>query len=344
MIQKIRDKFEKIANIRLYVAIAILLLMLSDFYSLTSLFDPAESDMDWITQYVICFILAVALEGFPTFLGYALSLEKNESGYRTYESAISKMARFVCIVGTLLAFACSILLRLFVVYDHGWFDAVKSHTYNGVIQIDLFLAVYPVLTSLLAFVASGLFLYPDNEKIMEKKVDRLGEKYLRIQIAFKDAYQELEHSRNALWKSLTKDIPRPKQMEQFRTKGMEIIRNRLVEDSIIEYPKQIDRYNLAVETALRDYIRQMSSHSTIPDSILKIDFEQLLNDYDDRKLIDDPTNMWNYNVIVLKDDEEVQIVKDDLETEFKRRINNATVVAQVKTSTSKYPLEGANQL
>lgn len=344
MIQKIRDKFEKIANIRLYVAIAIFLLMLSDFYSLTSLFDPAESDMDWITQYVICFILAVALEGFPTFLGYALSLEKNESGYRTYESAISKMARLVCITGTLLAFACSILLRLFVVYDHGWFNAVQSHTYKGVIQIDLFLAVYPVLTSLLAFVASGLFLYPDNEKIMEKKVDRLGEKYLRIQIAFKDAYQELEHTRNALWESLTKDIPRPKQMEQFRIKGMEIIRNRLVEDSIIEYPKQIARYNLAVETALRDYIRQMSSHSTIPDSILKIDFETLLNDYDDKKLIDDPTNMWNYNVIVLKDDKEVQIVKDDLETEFKRRINNATVVAQVKTSTTKYPLEGANQL
>lgn len=196
------------------------------------------------------------------------------------------------------------------------------------------LLISPILTSLLALVASLVAFRSESAEELENKINRLHIKFLNEQSKFHDIVNKNDDARTALWSSLTSNQNGkiPTRFDDFRKECFDRIRAKLIENVIVQYPGQISRFNAEVEGLLESYISQMSSIAGMDDSyeIRTITPERLFKSYDQFRIQEGNTiEAWSYT-----------IAGKELEKEMKKVLDNAVVVAQFKTAEKPYHMEG----
>lgn len=304
----------------------IIFLAMADFLSLRLMFMDATFDIDTFSATLCSLVAAICLEGAPTWLGISLSGLKDKTTYRVNDQHVAKFGLVISIVAIILSFSAAITLRIVTMIGNGFWAAYMAGEYQR-FPVDIFLTIMPILTSIIAFLSSWLFLQNDNEAKLRGKVERINRKYLRTYQKYHEKLSDLENTKIALWTELTDHKDMPQKNDVFRDESFKRIRRKLIENCLISYPDAAKRFNGAVENKLDAYLIEMSKHTTLPLSITSIDLAKLIDEYDHN--CQGEEMQFNY-----------ERAKDKLENDLARLLDNAIVTAQKKTKNREYPLEG----
>lgn len=281
-------------------------------------------------------MMVILLEGIPYFLGMEVSIILDKTSYRTNSKKFAQVGAIIALVALIGTFALVIIMRLLVIDLEVGFPKFLGGsaevTPSFIVQFGLLFT--PILTSLLAFVASLATFKSESAEELERKIDHLHKKFLNEQSKFYDILNRNDDARTALWTSLTSDQSgkMPSRFDDFRKECFDRIRRKLVENVIFQYPGQISRFNTEIEGILESYINQMSDakETNVPYEILSITTENLFKQYDYlQKAEKNDIDAWNYTV-----------AGEALEEELKQVLDNAVVVAQFKTIQRPYYMEG----
>lgn len=301
-------------------------LILADYLSLRTMFMDSIYDIDNFSANLCSIVAAICLEGAPTWLGTSLSTLKDKTMYRVNDKHIAKIGCVVSVMGIILSFSAVIGLRAITMIGNGFWNAFIAGEYPR-FPVDIFFTIMPILTSIIAFLASWLFLQNDNETKLRGKVERIDKKYLKTYQKYNEKLNDLDNAKIALWTELTDHKDMPKKNDVFRDESFKRIRRKLIENSLIVYPDGAKRFNGAIENTLNSYLIEMSKHTTLPLSITSIDLSKVIEEYD--KNCKDEEVPFSY-----------EKAKNKLENDVARLLDNAIVTAQKKTGNMEYPLEG----
>ena len=296
----------------------------SDFYTVRSLF--IDINVGVTDAMVYAGISAIILEILPSYMGLVLGKRRDKARYE------KNLAGGFSI--TLALFVTMALIALVAYLRYSWVSEqirlgnIGGRRGNEDVYKHMFLAVLPALTSIAAFLISWFMLRTKSLEDKYQEVCRLQEEFFSRQADFRVAYNRCMEARTTVWTSICdyNVEPMPEGMEAFRRDCFTRIRGKLVDDCLVTYPTQIERYSMDVESKLQEYLLIISKHSTLPHTITSISLEELIRDHDDNTR--DPADRWDYNES-----------GPDLEAELRRTIDNAVVVAQYKSALNPYYLE-----
>ena len=281
-------------------------------------------------------MMVLLLEGIPYFLGLEISTIFDNTIYKVNNKIFAIIGSIISGISLIGTFTLVIVMRLLVIQLNGGFPSFSGGNteLSETFIVQLGLLNTPILTSLLAFVASLVAFRSESAEELEKKIDRLHIKFLNEQSKFYDILNKNDDARTALWSSLTSNQNGkiPTRFDDFRKECFDRIRAKLIENVIIQYPGQISRFNAEVEGLLEFYINQMSSIAAMDDSyeIRAITSERLFKSYDQFRIQEGNTiDAWSY-----------KIAGKELEKEMKKVLDNAVIVAQFKTVERPYHMEG----
>lgn len=353
---RFQDTRENFTNGRVWkvggAVLLILIMFLADLLAMFFLFYTPENDVPPMNALLYSFIFALCLEGIPTFLGSALAIWTDNAQYRENDKSHAMIGMVVCGIASALMFGLAIGLRVITIFSKGGPDGFFDGKGYSDFPVDFFLVFSPILTSTLAFAVSWFTFRNDNEKIMEQKVAVLQNRYIARQNEFLEEFQKLQDARSSLWTTLTahrltpedsegemkmgdvlvdgkpNELSKwmPNKSEVFRKESFARIRGKLIENCIITYPSQVARYNESVESTLRICLELMRSRTSLPVEFSELQVQEIIDEFD--RLHVGTGDVWDYDE-----------AKGFLESELRRLVDNAIVVAQRKTTAIPYPLE-----
>lgn len=311
---------------RVAALIIVLLMMMADVYTMRDLY--IEVGNDWIDAWIYAFVAAIILEGMPAYLGIALSEKHDKGRFNVNDEYVNKKGIPFAVLVLVLTWAVVIMLRVKWIetgYEIGRYGG--RHSEEEVIG-QYFLVCSPVLTSLASGAVSWFALRSSYLQKKYQEVYRLQEKFQRAEQEFLIAHQRCREARTSVWTSLCgPDVTdMPKSFENFRLECFARIRAKMVDNCLIAYPTQIERYTSMVEAKLGLFLQEASQHSTIPYAINRNTIQDIITKYDLDTM--DNADCWNYNMS-----------GPDLEAELRRTIDNAVIVAQYKTALMPYYLD-----
>ena len=271
---------------------------------------------------VYSFTLSVLLEGIPFFVGYCGSILADKTIYRVNDKTNARIGMIVGTISSVMTFSLIIALRTFLI--------VQGDEDAGTPQLHLTLMITPILTSMLSFLASWTAFRSDRVDLLERRLAKQYKKCMLLQSEFLDVAHKNEDARTALWSSLTVNDKIPETLETFRKECFDRIRSKLIENTILEFPDQVERYNKAITGLLQEFAAEMSARSTdIPRDLHSMDVKDNIRTFDEEVKDTNPGEAW--------DD---RMSGSVLEQQLKDRLDNAVVVAQFKTMVKPYYLEG----
>lgn len=292
-------------------------MFVSDTYTFLDFFTSIVYPPD---NFVYAVVMAAALEGLPFYLGTISSEKVDVGGYYKNDKEVTRRGKRIVWAAILFTFVLAVGLRvswLVKMYFEG--DLRNPKDYENAIP-HLFLAVLPIITSVLSYVASWFAFRSSYVERLYKEVIRKQDIYLKCKEQFQDAYDTLQRAKYSLWNSLVEaDGPQmPRKNADFRKECFAHIRSKLIANCITCYPTQIERYTQEVNLELEKCILEMSKHTPLPQSITKITLAEVIEDHDANAM--DYADCWNYN-----------LAGPDLEAELRSTLDNAVVVAQFET-------------
>lgn len=296
----------------------------SDFYTVRSLF--IDVNVNVTDALVYAGISAIILEMLPSYMGLVLGKRKDKARYeKNLAGAVSIMLAFLV---TVVLIALLAYLRYSWVAEQIRLGNIGGRRGNEDVYKHMFLAILPALTSVAAFLISWFILRSRSLESKYHEVCRLQEEFYAREADFRIAQSRCMEARTSVWISVCDSSvePMPEGMEAFRRECFSRIRGKLVDDCLVTYPTQIERYTMDVEAKLQQYLLQISKHSTLPNEITGISLPELIRKHDEEAR--DPADCWDYNES-----------GPDLEAELRRTIDNAVVVAQYKSALNPYYLE-----
>lgn len=332
---------------KIVAVIIIFALAFADFLAMRNLFEDL-----YLSDYLILgdreikilseanvypFTFAVLLEGNPFFMGIAATMLADNTKYKVNDRLNAKIGLIISIVAFVLTICLVWILRGLLISQNGGLDAFfKTKDYGGpsgnneTFIAQIYLLAAPLLTSLLAFVASWTAFRSESITKLEYRLEKLHTKYLIAQSKFLDTIHRNDDARTALWGSLTAKDKIPSDLDTFRKECFDRIRSKLISNSITEFPDQIERYNAEISKLLQEFIGEMSLHTTsIPRDIEEMDINDVLAEYDKKQKDENAlADAWSYS-----------ICGASLEEELKKVLDNAVVVAQFKTSIRPFHKE-----
>ncbi len=344
MLQRFRNNFDAVLSYvgpKVVAVVVVALMMVADFLAMINMFTQLGGlDTLWLfgkefkifsETVIYSFTMVLLLEGNPWFLGKTASALLDKGIYKKNDKTTAILGFWVSLVGLILTWILVIVIRWLTIQKNGGYAAYMTDNYDQFV-LHACLSVTPVLTSILAAVASWTASSSNQETKLIREIRRRYNQFLRSQKVFLDILYKNEDAKVALWTSLNvrPNGPMPQDFDSFRQECFTRIRAKLIENCITQYPDQILRFNAAMENMLLDCVEQMSKRSTLPETIKEINLKELIGKYDEeRKNENKAANAWNYT-----------IAGRDLEAELKILLDNAVVTAQFKTSNKPNRLEG----
>ena len=333
-------------KLKIFAVIFILSLAFADFLTMYNLFinlnlsDISPFGGKALSEIIVySFTVSVLLEGNPTFIGIAASTLADKTKYKANDRFNAILGLIVSSLGLLFTIALVWYLRYLIIYQNGGADAFfgEGHNYGGnnktnagfIAQVYLFFA--PLLTSMLAFVASWTAFRQESIEKLEYRLDVLHSKFLIAQSEFLDTMHKNDDARTALWGSLTVKDKMPTDLDTFRKESFDRIRSKLISNCISEFPNQVERYNVEVTSVLQDFIIEMRNKTTSnPRDFEQYKVEEAIAKYDEKKKADkNVIDAWSYI-----------IAGEELEKKLKIMLDNAVVIARFKTTVRPYHKEG----
>lgn len=335
-------------KIKIVAIILIFALAFSDFLAMNNLFtDLNLPDSLWLGGYnssilseanVYSFTFVILLEGNPFFIGIAASILADKTKYKVNDKRNAKWWFGISVTAFVFTIVLMFVLRILLIEKEGGFFAFfKTKNYGGSEESNtsfiaqVYLLIAPILTSLLAFVASWIAFRSESISKLECRLEKLHSKFLVAQSRFLDTVHKNDDARIALWGSLTAKDKMPSDLDTYRKECFDRIRSKLISNCISEFPEQIERFNAEISSLLQEFIGEMGRHTTIiPRDIENMDVNEILGSYDTKRTEDNRhADAWNY-----------AICGEELEKELKTVLDNAVVVAQFKTTMKPFHKEG----
>lgn len=320
LLPKLKNGMRKIG-----ASILIFLMAASDFYTVRSLF--IDVNVNWSDAIVFALISAIILEMLPSYMGLVLGKRLDKARYQKNLSGWPSVIIAFLVTTALIFFLA--FLRYKWVEEQMRLGNIGGRRGNEDLYKHMFLGVLPALTSITAFLISWFVLRTRSLEDKYEEVRRLQEEFYDRQADFRLAHSRCMEARTTVWVSIcdSHECQMPEGMEAFRRECFTRIRAKLVDDCLITFPTQIERYSMDVESKLQQYLMLISKHSTLPHTITGISLAELIRKYDENDTRD-PADCWDYNKS-----------GPDLEAELRRTIDNAVVVAQYKSALNPYYLE-----
>lgn len=297
----------------------------SDFYTVRSLF--IDVNISATDAVVYALISAIILEMLPSYMGTVLGSRKDKARYE--KNLAGYCSVFLAFFVTFAMMVLLASLRYYWVKEQLRVGELGGSRGTADVYKHMFLGVLPALTSIAAFLIAWFALRRKSLETKYAEVRQLQEEFYARQADFRLAQSRSMEARTSVWISVSdsQDGQMPEGMEAFRRECFARIRSKLVDDCLITYPTQIERYSMDVESKLQQYLLRISKHSTLPHTITGISIDELIREHDENSARD-PADCWNYNE-----------AGPDLEAELRRTIDNAVVVAQYKSALNPYYLE-----
>ena len=308
-----------------FAGIIILVLMISDYFTMNYMFSPDESDIDPQAQMLYSFVLALCLEGLPFILGQTLNIKRDTTTYKANEKENANIGFWTSLIGTIIAGLLVVSIRGLSIFKKGGIDGYLHKNYDLFVT-DIALCVFPVLTSLMAFGLSWVFLRKERIEEQEKKVDICYSEYLNKEQIFSEKLHTLQEQRTALWSSITNYLPIPNTLETYRREVVARIRSLMIQNSIICFPAEINVFNSLVEDALLKYLIELSARSTVPTDIASIKIKSLIEEYDLQ--CTDDIDKWSSQATI-----------EALDRELRALCSNEIVIEQAYVAVGKEPIE-----
>lgn len=183
-------------------------------------------------------------------------------------------------------------------------DKDKIH-YDGY-SIDSFLKWEPIMSSITALCVSFWFLTDDERTKMKKRVD-LAAKNMRREKQILGIYDNLFSTlKTRLWEKVTgkhsgtketdpNSEPIPQAWDRYEMQIIQKIQDRGREDCMQELPRLLKIYNSRVRSHLLTYLITMSQYSSVPDLILRISIDDLIEKHDAASKTTE--DKWSYEAV-----------------------------------------------
>ena len=285
-------------------------LTISDFFAIYEMFRSGQSGNSDSIIFALTF--AICLEGFPTLLGTSLGTFISKIKSKKDDFLRSLIGCMIGIVGTALVVWLVFSLRTLLIEGRGGqaaFQAGITGENSGNLAqmeyyeeyfrfiLDSFLRWSPILTSTLALFLSWIWLPNDEAENAKAKVDSLYHRLVYQTSVYEDALHKFQNARIKLWTLLCSDQKMPIRPDVYRYEVYNRMREKLFYHCLDNLDTEMMTYNSEIETLLQSYITELSQHSSIPDEILKLRLENIIQDYDCEKHDD---VKWEY--ALAKDD------------------------------------------
>ena len=311
----------QITLLKLFAILLIGVLWGADFYTLINVFhNGARFELDDARLYAG--VLALILEGVPLYMGIAVSEKNDDTCYipndrKSNEGDIKWAFCVTCIALIVVA-----ALRGSYVYDMIRTGKIKLPKDLMKFLGNGFLVISPMLTSVAAYVVSSFAFRSSYLKKIEKQEHRWRKEYLYWQRRFQTARARFCSGRDGLAASL--GIAKPSEhFDEFRLDCFQRIRAKLVDNCIVAYPTQMERFSKEVERALNEYIVEMEKYTTVPHEIRKITAADIIRMYEEKNK--HPADAWDYDVSGAA-----------MNQELIRTLDVAIITAEFKTAVEPY--------
>lgn len=285
-------------------------LIISDYFAIYEMFRSGQSANSDSIIFALTF--AICLEGFPTLLGASLGTFISKIKSKKDDFLRSLIGCIIGIFGTVLVVWLVYSLRTLLIEGRGGQAAFQAgiigensgnlaqmEYYEEYFKfiLDSFLHWSPILTSTLALYLSWTWLPNDEAENTKSKVDSLYHRLVYQTSAYEDALHKFQNARIKLWTLLCSDQKMPIRPDVYRYEVYNRIREKLFYHCLDNLDTEMMTFNSEIESLLQAYITELSQHSSIPDEILKIKLENIIECYDYEKRDD---AKWNYSLA--KDD------------------------------------------
>lgn len=284
----------------------ILFLMISDFCAIFLLFNNPQFQSKLYESIMFGITFAICLEGFPTLLGVSLNSLISKVKSKENDSKHAWIATVVGIIGSCVVIFLSCYLRYLVIEFRGGKEAfmdgilksasiLNNYEYcetPGAYMIDNFLMISPILTSLLAFFISWVWLrtdYKDNEK---NKIDSLYHRFVYQTYLYESSLHKFQNARVKLWTLVCSDKEMPIRPEVYQREIFNRIREKLFHSCLDALDTEMEIYNSEIEILLQSYITELSKYSILSDEIQSMKLAEVIKHHDNG--IKD-INKWNYD-------------------------------------------------
>lgn len=282
-----------------------------DYLTIVELFSDADlAGKDSENTFAILF--ALCLEGIPFFTASFLAKALLEYKVKKNDKLYAWIGVMLGLLGLVMAWAIAWYIRDIVIQSNGGVKQYLQIIVDGVgdynenlgkyvgYTADIFLKWSPIITSILAFLASWRVTAWDIEKKFKKEVDFYHKKFLYKQTLYRIEMEKLSNLRAAMWNAVAEQeadrISIPNNQQVFQEEVIKRIRRQLILNSITSYPGEIERFQNKVEAELGTYLSQLAINSTNPELLLSIDLQELIQRYDEEQLEKGKPEMcWDYS-------------------------------------------------
>ena len=288
-----------------------LVLAYFDYLTVVELFTDADlsgesSEKTFATLFALC------LEGIPFFTASFLAKALLEYKVKKNDKLYAWLGVVLGLVGLIMAWLIAWHVRDAIIQSNGGIKqylhleigGVKDYNlalgeYEGY-TADIFLKWSPIITSILAFLASWRVTAWDIENKLKKEVDFYHKKFLYKESLYRMELEKLLNLRAATWNAVTEyeaeRIAIPDNEQVFREEVIKRIRRHLIVSSLAIYPNEVKRFQNRIEAELGSYLSQLAIHSTNPELLLSIDLKELLQQYDEEQVQKGhPEMCWDYS-------------------------------------------------
>lgn len=282
-----------------------------DYLTIVELFTDADLAGE-NSEIVFAVLFALCLEGIPFFTASFLAKALLEYKVKKKEKLYAWIGVGLGLIGLIMAWIIAWHIRDTVIQANGGVKQYLQLTIDGVADYnqdlgeyvgytaDIFLKWSPIITSILAFLASWQVTSWDIEKKLKREVEFYHKKFLYKEKLYRMEMEKLLNLRAAMWNSVAEDeanrISIPNNEQVFRDEVIMRIRRQLILNSIALYPGEVERFQNKIEAELGFYLSQMAINSTKPELLLSIDLKELIQRYDEEQIQKGKTEMcWDYS-------------------------------------------------
>ena len=326
----IKEFFVNLGVIRTVAWGVLFFLTFADILTMNDLFTGAEFDLDKIFAGIIAFTCALFLEGVAYILGDGLNRlldkkkrSKKNDRKKTWLWFILGLISSVVIMVALIAFRIEVVLlsvgdsdklqlveillsasplsdKIRDIYMLLTFGSEDSDE----IAANIYLAVQPILTTILAFLISFAYLSDDSDA-RNRQIERNYRKKLQraklncaannriLQRAKLDLLSDLGiDSENEKWTNCSND--------EFIRKVFHAMTTKVNKMAINGHVIAVNNYNSAVKSKLEEYLHVIAAKSNLPDRITSISVESIMDIFDSRNK---DIEKWNADAYVEKSSE-----------------------------------------
>lgn len=316
---------------KVFAAVLILAMAAADWFAMNNLFKELGNDV--LDRVVYALLMVILLEGLPTYAGPALSVLIDKTGYKANskkKNAVIFGLALAALIGTwwlnfylrcnaeeaIIGAETSISISDFGVAGETEGDEKKE---ARVETNNTMLSWSPVITSVLAFLASWVAFSDDNRELLLKEKMEAEERFHALAETLTDHRDRMEMQKETLWIALGGDLAQmPESYEDFRRNCFVKMRASVIENCKEQYEGQLTKYNQQMEEAIKACIKVMAGYAEERDQVLDLEtmFDQLVQDHD-RRYADDAWAHWD-----------AKAAAPALKQELEHQVNNALVVAR----------------